>query len=60
VWKGLARQFHQRIFSTNQKSSNLNAWEKIPQAKTLQIAYEARHSYPTPIKKYSSTRIVSA
>jgi len=35
-----ARQFHQALYSINQKSSNLKKWEKIPQAEELNIAYK--------------------
>jgi len=35
-----ARQFHQALYSINQKSSNLKKWEKIPEAEELDIAYK--------------------
>ena len=35
-----ARQFHQKLYSVNQKSSNLNRWEKIHQAEKMEIAYK--------------------
>jgi len=35
-----ARQFHQALYSINQKSSNLQKWEKIPEAEELDIAYK--------------------
>jgi len=35
-----ARQFHQALYSINQKSSNLKKWEKLPEAEELDIAYK--------------------
>ena len=35
-----ARQFHQAVYSINQKSSDLKRWEKIPETDTLDTAYE--------------------
>ena len=35
-----ARQFHQALYSINQKSSNLKKWEKIPQTEEIDIAYK--------------------
>ena len=35
-----ARQFHQALYSINQKSSNLKHWEKIPQTEEIEIAYK--------------------
>jgi len=35
-----ARQFHQAVYSINQKSSNLAKWEKIPETDTLDVAYK--------------------
>jgi hypothetical protein len=37
-----ARQFHQTLYPINQKSSNLNHWERIPQAKHIDIAYKVK------------------
>ena len=34
-----ARQFHQALYSINQKSSNLKKWEKLPESEDLDIAY---------------------
>lgn len=38
VRRGKARQFHQVVYSINQKSSNLKRWEKIPQVHLMTIA----------------------
>jgi len=35
-----ARQFHQALYSINQKSSNLQKWEKIPETADIDIAYK--------------------
>ena len=35
-----ARQFHQALYSINQKSSNLQRWEKIPETDNLEVAYK--------------------
>ena len=35
-----ARQFHQALYSINQKSSNLARWEKIPESPELEVAYK--------------------
>lgn len=35
-----ARQFHQALYSINQKSSNLQRWEKIPETTDLEVAYK--------------------
>jgi len=35
-----ARQFHQALYSINQKSSDLKRWEAIPQAEQLDVAYK--------------------
>jgi len=35
-----ARQFHQALYSINQKSSNLKKWETIPQAEKVDVAYK--------------------
>jgi len=35
-----ARQFHQAVYSINQKSSDLKRWEKIPETDTIQTAYK--------------------
>jgi len=35
-----ARQFHQALYSINQKSSNLQKWEKIPETDNLEVAYK--------------------
>ena len=35
-----ARQFHQALYSINQKSSNLKKWEKIPETEEIGIAYK--------------------
>ena len=37
-----ARQFHQTLYPINQKSSNLNKWEKMGQAKQMDIAYKVQ------------------
>ena len=34
-----ARQFHQAVYSINQKSSNLARWEKLPETAGLEVAY---------------------
>ena len=35
-----ARQFHQALYSINQKSSNLARWEKMPETEELEVAYK--------------------
>ena len=35
-----ARQFHQALYSINQKSSNLKKWEKIPETEEIDVAYK--------------------
>lgn len=35
-----ARQFHQAVYSINQKSSDLKRWEKIPETDSIETAYE--------------------
>jgi len=35
-----ARQFHQALYSINQKSSNLLRWEKLPETPELEVAYK--------------------
>ena len=35
-----ARQFHQALYSINQKSSNLLKWEKVPETAELEVAYK--------------------
>ena len=35
-----ARQFHETIYSINQKSSNLLKWEKVPETAELEVAYK--------------------
>jgi len=40
VEKKKARQFHQALYSINQKSSDLKKWEKMEQAPKLSTAYE--------------------
>ena len=35
-----ARQFHQAVYSINQKSSDLKRWEKIPETDTIEPAYK--------------------
>ena len=35
-----ARQFHQALYSINQKSSNLAKWEKIAETPELEVAYK--------------------
>lgn len=35
-----ARQFHQALYSINQKSSDLKKWESIPQSQELGVAYK--------------------
>jgi len=35
-----ARQFHQAVYSINQKSSDLKRWEKIPETDTIDTAYK--------------------
>jgi len=35
-----ARQFHQAVYSINQKSSNLKKWEKLPESDSLDIGYK--------------------
>jgi hypothetical protein len=37
-----ARQFHQTLYPINQNSSNLNHWERIPQAKHTDIACKVK------------------
>jgi len=37
---GLARPFHSKLFSINQKSSDLDKWLKIPQTDTMDVAYK--------------------
>ena len=37
-----ARQFHQTLYPINQKSSNLNHWERVPGAKHIDIAYKVK------------------
>ena len=37
-----ARQFHQTLYPINQKSSNLNHWERVPEAKHIDIAYKVK------------------
>jgi len=39
VKKKLARQFHQAVYSINQKSSDLKRWEKMEQAEVMDVAY---------------------
>lgn len=34
-----ARQFHEKLYSINQKSSNLQKWEKIGQTDQMEVAY---------------------
>ena len=38
--KKQARQFHETIYSINQKSSNLLKWEKVPETAELEVAYK--------------------
>lgn len=40
VDKKKARQFHQAVYSINQKSSNLKKWEKVPETEGLDVAYK--------------------
>ena len=35
-----ARQFHQAVYSINQKSSDLKRWEKVPETDNLDTAYK--------------------
>ena len=37
-----ARQFHQTLYPINQKSSNLNKWERIGQTAQMDIAYKVQ------------------
>ena len=41
-----AQQFHITVWSLNQKSSNLERWEKIPETDELDIAYKVINKYP--------------
>ena len=38
-----ARQFHQAIYTLNQKSSDLKRWEMIPQGEQLEFAYKVEN-----------------
>ena len=40
VGKKQARQFHQALYSINQKSSDLKKWEALKQAPKLDTAYK--------------------
>jgi hypothetical protein len=55
ILKGLARQFHSRIYVVNQKASNLKVWEKLPQAASLDIAYQANRTTTITISLYWTT-----
>ena len=57
--RGLARQFHQKIFSINQKASDLNAWQRIPQAPQLDIAYQAPVTTLKPIEEGRERHVTS-
>ena len=38
--KNQARQFHQKVYSTNPKSSDLKRWEGLAETDSLGVAYE--------------------
>ena len=40
VKQGLARPFHSKLFNINQKSSNLNKWEKLEDNHLMEPAYK--------------------